>query len=198
MEQKIIETANKYKDMANMIEESAVEASFDNSVPGYIGDALIRLYYAKSLEQKLDKCQDFLDEDTEEQAFEAVMDADKAIIAAADAAFNMIEDYCGEDKDFSKMIDNISFNAEEERTEQLLYQLYKCEGIMRMAYRTAKRYPIYGGSGTSWEKLQGIDDTIEEPEDMIMRDTGIDIYKLQEVCQSLVELIGKKTGNLSE
>ena len=71
----IVDTAKEYKKMAEMLEESANEANHDGVEPGFADDALLRLFYIKSLEQKVEAIQEQLTEETDTDTFDAVYSA---------------------------------------------------------------------------------------------------------------------------
>ena len=144
MEETVFETANKIKDLADAIKESVIEESFDDSVPGYVQDALLRLYYAIGLDGRLEKLQASLSEDTDEETVEAMMDAANAVEKASNAAYYEVEEYAGEDKEFREMIDGVTLNSEANTLTDLLYKLYKCESIIHMAYQCSMRHDLYG------------------------------------------------------
>ena len=49
MSNTIIDTANEYKKVAQMLETSAIEAGSEEIRQGFIEDALLRLFYANRL-----------------------------------------------------------------------------------------------------------------------------------------------------
>ncbi len=188
MEQRIIESANKYKEKANKLEDLSIDIDGEENTPAFVMSALIRLYLAKKLEIGLEKCQEFLNEDTKMAVFDAIEQAADAIEKASDKSFDIIDAHANENAGFSKMIDGLSVNSGENDLPELLLKLYKCEGIIRMAYRCAKKYPVYGIS-TGWER-QGRANNAAEPEDAIMRDMGVDIEELLKIRLELIEKIG--------
>lgn len=184
----IIDTANEYIKVAQMLEETATEAGHDGFGPGFIEDALLRLFYAKSLELKLDKCQEDLDEETEMDTFEAVAKAEEAIENVSQKAFEQIEGYAASDKKFEIMVNAASVDLDSQDRDNLLLQLYKCEGIIRMAHATSQRHSIYGNTSASWEHLEGLEtEGGKSPEQMIFEDLGIDMYELLGVREKLVD-----------
>lgn len=185
----IIDTANEYIKVAQMLEETATEAGHDGYEPGFIEDALLRLFYAKSLELKLDKCQEDLDEETEMDTFDAVAKAEEAIEKVSQMAFDQIEGYSGSDKKFEIMVDAASVDLDSQDRDDLLLQLYKCEGIIRMAHATSQRHSIYGSTTAGWEHLEGLETETggKSPEQMIFEDLGIDMYELLGVREKLVD-----------
>ena len=192
MGKKISDTAEKYKKMADMLEESATEANHDGIGPGYADDALLRLFYVKSLEQKIEELQEQLTEETDTDTFETVYAASDAVKNVSDIVFEHLEEYASQDRKFEIIIDDTSVDLESRDKKDLLNQLYKCEGIIRMAQKTASRYTIYGNSSGGWEHLGGIDTEVDyTAEDKIYDDLGINIYELLDVRKKLVSTIEK-------
>ncbi|MBT3320009.1 MAG: hypothetical protein HN389_09635 [Clostridia bacterium] len=190
MSNTIIDTANEYKKVAQMLETSAIEAGSEEIRQGFIEDALLRLFYAKSLELKLDKVQEQLDEQSDMDTFDAVNKAEEAIEKVSEMSFEQIESYAGDDKKFEIEVDSTSVDLDSQDKENLLRQLYKCEGIIRMAHRTAQRHSIYGNTSAAWEHLEGLDtEGGKSPEQMIFEDLGIDMYELLGVREKLVDKI---------
>ncbi|MDD5017247.1 MAG: hypothetical protein PHO15_03995 [Eubacteriales bacterium] len=199
MAETIIETAGKYKEMADMIGVSVAEESFDDTVPQYIQNALLRLYYAIALEEKTEELQAAFSEETDEETVTAVMNASETVEAVSNAAFSEVDEYSRQDREFSAMIEAVSVNSAADGMNGLLYKLYKCEGIIRMAYRCAAKFPIYGIKGgitaRHCDMLFGNDrpdnenDPSMPPEDYITEKLGIDIFGLFEIRQRLLEMI---------
>ena len=196
MSNTIIDTANEYKKVAQMLEASATEAGHDGYGPGFIEDALTRLFYAKSLELKLDKCQEGLNEQTKMDTFDAVAKAEEAIEKVSGMAFEQIERYAGSDKKFEIMVDSASVDLDSQDKDNLLLQLYKCEGIIRMAHATSQRHGIYGSTSAGLEHLEGLDTGGggKSPEQTILDDQGIDMYELLGVREKLVGRLETMVG----
>ena len=199
MSEKIIDTAKEYKKMADMLEESATEAKHDGIEPGFADDALLRLFYVKSLEQKVETLQEQLTEETDTDTFEAVYLASDAVQNVSDIVFEHIEEYASQDRKFEIIIEETSVDLKSHEKKGLLNQLYKCEGIIRMAQKTASRYTIYGNSSGGWEHLGGIDPEVDyTAEDKIYDDLGINIYELLDVRKKLVasieDIVKKESG----
>lgn len=196
MSNQIIKAANEYAEMAETISISAEEAAFDVAADGYIDDALLRLYYLKALENKLGGLQAQLDEQTDADTFEATMTAEEAINKATDVVFGAVEAYAGDNDKFRKRVEKTTVNTASEDRFNLLCQLYRCEGILRMAYVASRHVPVYGAGHRMLEHLDGIEDyKPEAPEDTVYQDTGIDLYALHEVRKKLLEAIGNTMKN---
>jgi hypothetical protein len=187
MSNNIIDTANEYKKMAGMLEETAKEANYDGIDSNFANDALMRLFYVKSLEQKLDKLQEQLTEETDMQTFDAVYSTIDSVQSVSDMVFDQLEGYASREQKFEITIEGTSVDLESRNKNDLLNQLYKCEGIIRMAQKTASRYPLYGNSSAGWEHLGGIDTEAElTEEDRIYDELGINIYELLDIRKKLV------------
>jgi hypothetical protein len=191
MEQKIVETANKYKELAMMLEDFAIDQPLDGGTPEEVQAALLKLYYAKAFEAEIEKCEDLLGEDTDDETVNAVAEAAEKIDAASESAFYDIEAYSRQDRAFEKTIEGISESSVTDGIRGLLYKLYKCEGIIRMAERCSKRFPLYGIRGMY--RIQQ-DDEVMDLQQSIEQRVGIDICGLLEVRQRLVEEIGAVIG----
>ena len=89
---------------------------------------------------------------------------------------------------FEIEVDSTSVELDSQDKIDLLRQLYKCEGIIRMAHHTAQRHSIYGNTSAAWERLEGLDtEGGKSPEQMIFEDLGIDMYELLGVREKLVD-----------
>jgi len=136
-------------DAADSDEEARHEESKD------MREALLRLYYAEKLEEEMEACKALLTEDTSEEGVNAVGDATEIVRAASDAAFNLIESYSASDAGFAANIDKLRLDDADDGLLDLLCKLYKCEGIIRMAYRCATWYPAYGPPDTLLDAWKG-------------------------------------------
>ena len=193
MEQTIREAAKQVEEMARTLTETAIVPDYKTTAPEYVASALLQLYYAKTLEEKLQACQAQMSEDTDGETVEAVTAAQQAIDEAADAAFAQVEDYGREEREFAERIEGISL-SDEDGLEGLLLKLYKCEGLIRMAYRYSTKYPIYGIEDT----LLGVQgqDMIVDPEEHVSEEFGVDVYALIEIRDMLIARIQKAIGEL--
>ncbi len=189
MEKQITDMADQYMKLAVMLKKSAIEESMDDDAPDYISGALLRLYYAKSLEAKMAGCQEMLSEDTDEETVDTVLKAAQAVSEMAELAFEAIERYSAAHKSFWEKIDNTVLGSDEDDLDALLRKLYKCEGIIRLAYRCAKRYPVYDLRGSILGAASD-SEALTDPEDLISGDMDVDIYALLEVRDRLVDRIG--------
>lgn len=191
MEQKIINSANSYRDKAQKLEDFRIDIGDAKTIPANIAAAMIKLYLAKELETGLEKCQDFLNEETAPEVFEAIQEAARAIENAADIMFEQIDLFANENPQFTKMIEGLSVNSGEDSLEELLLKLYKCEGIIRMAYRCAKKFPIYGVT-MSWERQMAMDsENASNTKDALTQETGIDMNELYEIRLGLITHINE-------
>ena len=193
MEQRIIDAANKYAGYAIKLKDFDEQHILSESVPEKAGLALLKLYFALHLEAGLSKCEELLDEDSDEETINAVADAAQAIGSAADDAFSDVWLQASRDRDFAEKIEETAGDSSADGPCALLIKLYKCEGIIREAYRSASNFPLLGG-------IYGDSDTqpdfgvVTNQEDYIMKRTGIDIYRLLETKQNLIDDIERLVG----
>jgi hypothetical protein len=185
VENKIIDNANKYKHLAQELTDMNIEQNMDEDVPEEIQAALIRLYYAKAFEAEIEKCEDLLDEETDEETVSAVEEAADAIESASESAYGAVEEYASEDKEFAHRIEQVTVSTEAEGLLVSLIKLYKCEGIIRDAYKCSVKFPLYGAPSSSLGVPQENTAPMDAEEDIRQR-LGIDIYELLELRQRLV------------
>lgn len=192
-EDRVIESSNRYQQLARMLADSAREAKLDDEEPGYIHDALLRLFYVIRLEDKMEKCQALLTEESDEQTVEAVMEAVQVVQETSNSIFSYVEDYSAANKAFEGKIESLTLSSQEDSLDDLLCKLYKCEGIIRLAYRCAKRYPMYGLQGSLFG---GTADTepITDTEEFISGDMDVDIVALLDARDKLIAAIEPLTG----
>lgn len=177
MDEIIIETARKYRRLAQDIMTFSVQETLDNRLPLDVQTSLLRLYYAKRLEARLEKCEALLTDETDQSVLDALSDAAEAIDAAALSALADIEQYGREDRDFARMIDRLSVNSAAEGLADQLCKLYKCESIIKMTYDYASAHSY---SST--------------PEEYIEKRMDIDIGALFDLRQSLLDDISQTLG----
>lgn len=192
MEQSIKETAEKYMKLTSMLEDLEAGKSFDEDVPEDVQAAFLRLYYAKAFAAEIEKCEDLLNEDTDEETVDAVIAASGAVEAASEAAFGDIEAYEREDRSFSRTMEGISASSEIEGLKGLLYKLYKCEGIIRGAEKCSMKFPLYGVPQNMSRVQQDFE--VMDQQQSIEKNVGIDIYGLIELREQLVAKIGAFLG----
>ena len=194
-EERIIETANQYRELATMLTATAEDARLDSEEPGYIRDALLRLFYVIRLEDKMEKCQELLTEDSGEATVEAVIEAAQAVQEASNRLFGYVEDYSASDREFERKIEKLTLGSPEEGLDDLLSKLYKCEGIIRLAYRCAKRFPMYGLQGSVFG---GAADTepITDTEEFISGDMDVDVLALLDARDKLIAAIEPLAGEM--
>ncbi len=192
MEQSIKETAQKYSRLAKMLESLEAGEPLCEDVPEDVQAALIRLYYSKAFEAEIEKCEDLLEEETDEDTVDAVIEAAGAVEAASEAAFCEIEAYLRRDRAFEKTIENLSASSGAQGLKDLLYKLYKCEGIIRMAQRCSMKFPLYGAPQNSSRVQQDFE--VMDQQQSIEKNVGIDICGLIELREALVAKIGLSLG----
>jgi hypothetical protein len=196
MEQKIVDNANKYKRLATELAGMEVDRSMDDDIPEDVQAALLRLYYAKALEIEIEKCEDLLDEDTDEETVNAVTEAASAIDAASESAFGDVESYALKDAAFAQRVEEMTVNTETNGLLGSLIKLYKCEGIIRHAYRCSMKFPLYGTPTGQLGLLQETDSATDAEEE-IMKTLGVNIYELLELRERLVKEITSLVGNVT-
>jgi len=177
MNERIRETAQKYRQLAQDIMTFEVQERLDSALPIDVQTSLLRLYYAKRLEARLEKCEALLTDETDQSVFDALSDAAEAIDEAALTAMTDIEQYGREDRDFSRMIDQLSVSSVGEGLADQLCKLYKCESIIKMTYDYASAHSY---SST--------------PEEYIEKRMDIDMEALLDLRQSLLDDISKALG----
>jgi hypothetical protein len=189
MEQRIADNAKKYRDLAEELAGMKTEQSIDDDIPEDVQAAFFRLYYAKAFEIEIEKCEDLLDEETDLETVNAVTEAADAISSAAESAYRAVEEYASRDTDFAERIDGITVSTEAEGLIGSLLKLYKCEGIIREAYRSSMKFMPYGAQAYAyWHKEE--DAVAINAEDEISKRLGIDVYELLELRERLVNEIG--------
>jgi hypothetical protein len=196
MEQKIVDNANKYKRLATELAGMEVDRSMDDDIPEDVQAALLRLYYAKALEIEIEKCEDLLDEDTDEETVNAVTEAASAIDAASESAFGDVESYALKDAAFAQRVEEMTVSTETNGLLGSLIKLYKCEGIIRYAYRCSMKFPLYG-TPTGQLGLPQETDSATDAEEEIMKTLGVNIYELLELRERLVKEITSLVGNVT-
>jgi hypothetical protein len=196
MEQKIVDNANKYKRLATELAGMEVDRSMDDDIPEDVQAALLRLYYAKALEIEIEKCEDLLDEDTDEETVNAVTEAASAIDAASESAFGDVESYALKDAAFAQRVEEMTVSTETNGLLGSLIKLYKCEGIIRYAYRCSMKFPLYG-TPTGQLGLPQETDSTTDAEEEIMKTLGVNIYELLELRERLVKEITSLVGNVT-
>ena len=190
MEDDIISRIRRCAELAQMLLAADEEARYEELKD--MREALLRLYYAVNLEEEMEACKALLTEDTSEEAVDAVHDAAEIVRAASDAAFGLIERYGASDAGFAAKIDKLRLDDADDGLFDLLCKLYKCEGIIRMAYRCATWYPAYGPPDTlldAWKgsipkRPWGVD-----PESFIAQAMDMNIMELLDIRAELIRKI---------
>jgi hypothetical protein len=189
MEQKITDTANKYEELARMLENFELEQPIDGEAPEEVQTALLKLYYAKALEEEVEKCEGLLEEDSDEETVNAVTEAAYTIGRASESAFDEVEEFCLMDKEFAERIDGITAGTETESVFIKLIKLYKCESIIKEARSCSMKFPLYGSPAYSNFRSEE-DAVVTDAQQEITQKLGIDIYALFELRKSLIKEIG--------
>jgi hypothetical protein len=194
MEMNIIDQAGRCAELAQLLMEADRDAREDGDALGDVHEALMRLYYAKKLEADMEACQALLTEDTDEETVATVEEAAQTVREASDAAFDLVESHSAADGEFAAKIDSLTMDAAEEGLDDLLCKLYKCEGIIRMAYRCTKRYPTYGPSDAFFGGES--DEPVSDPETLIAGGMDVDIMALLDARDALISRIGPLADEL--
>ena len=193
LEQKIVDNANKYKRLAGELAGMEIDKSMDEDIPEYVQAALLRLYYAKTLEIEIEKYEDLLDEETDAATISAVSEAAGAIDAASESAFGDVENYSLKDRAFAQRAEAITVSTETEGLLGSLIKLYKCEGIIRNAYKCSMEFPLYGSPSSLLGLPQDPNSAMDVEEEIIKR-LGVNIYELLELRERLVKDIASFLG----
>ena len=178
MENKIIKAAEKYKQLALSLTDLDAQNRLGDDIEPDVQAALLALYYAKALDERLEMSAELLDESSDEAAVNALLEAADAIDEAAKHALTQIEQYVNDDPAFAALIDAVSLSEAPDGLLGELLRLYKCESIMQTAYRYASAHSY---SST--------------PEEFIIKHMDIDIDELYEIRQALLLAIGRQLGD---
>jgi len=195
MENSLLETLNRYRDAARKLKEETPVLELGSEIPEEIRPALLRMAAAMSLNEQLSLCEAFLSEDTPEEIAEAYYEAQEEITRAMDDAFGDIEKHAAYLEDFQRHVETLSANAESSGLTDDLLKLYKCEGIIRMAYESMQKFAVIGTPGYTMLRFEERDqESTTDPEQYLLDKTGVDIYALLEVRSGLVADIQHKMG----
>ncbi len=163
MDQRIIDTAQKYRQMADALEGLDAGEALDTTIEPEVRSALLVLT-AKALESRIEKCDALLTEDTGEAAIDALWEASRAVDKAVKTAMDKIAGYQQEDKAFEKQLGRVSVSTDTDSAYIKLLKLYKCESIIAAAYRYASAHSYSSA-----------------PEEFIKRHMDIDIEALVDI-----------------
>lgn len=188
MEQKIIDTANKYEELALMLEDFVLEQPIDEDAPEEVQAALVKLYYTKAFEAEIEKCEGLLEEDSDEETVSAVADAANTIGRASESAFDEVEEFCLIDKEFAERVDGIAASTVTDSVFIKLIKLYKCESIIKEARSCSTKFPLYGSP--VYSNFRSEEDAVVLDAERESQKLGIDIYALFELRKGLVKEIG--------
>jgi hypothetical protein len=194
LELSIIETTIKYRKLAGKLNDLIEQSVLDDSVPEEIGPMLIRLYFAELFVADLQKCEDLLSEDTDEKTVESVAETAHIIDAILESVYMEIESYAEKDSSFAKTLEEVTEDSSTEGLHSLLYKLYRCGSIIREAYSSNVSIPLLGAMADSEIKPKSEFDNATIQEDSIQRRLGIDIYRLLEIKQELLNEIERFLG----
>ena len=195
MEERLLETLKGYRDAAWELERTAVSESFDDDIPGEVQTALVRLVAAISIDDRLEKSEAFLTEESTEEIIEAYDEAETEVGRVLEAAFAAVEKYVESDKELERRIELLSVNTESSGLTDDLLKLFKCQGIIHMAYRSAAQYPIYGAPGYTTERDRAYEaGALTDQEKYVLEKTGVDIYALLEIRARLIGDVQRAMG----
>ena len=195
MEDKLLETLQGYASAAKELGLTTVLESFDDDIPDEAQTALVRMAAAIALDERLEKSEAFLSEESPKEITEAYDDALTEITRVLDDAFQEADKYMASDKDLERRVELLSVNTESSGLADDLLKLYKCEGIIRMAYQSAERFPIYGTPGYMTARQDEDDEEIlSNQEQYILDKTGVDIYALLEIRARLLADVQQSMG----
>ena len=196
MEKDLLETLNGYRDVARELKEAYPTAALGSDIPEEAGPALLRMAAAMSLNEQLDLCEAFLSEETPEEVAEAFYEAQEEITRAIDDAFLEIEKYASYSEEFQQQVEALSANSESTGLTDDLLKLYKCEGIIRMAYESMQKYPVIGTPGFMMMRFEEQDnEATTDPEQYLLDKTGVDVYALLEVRSKLVANVQREMAD---
>ena len=194
MEEKLLETLNGYHDAARELSMTAVSESFDNEIADEVQSALVRMVAAMSLDEQLEKCETFLSEESSEEITGAYFEAQEEISRVLDDAFASVDAYAINSPELEERIEALSVNTESQGLADDLLKLYKCEGIIRMAYRSAQKYSVYGAPDQLIRMEEDEAVVMTDQEKYLMDKLGVDIYALQEIRARLINDAQQKMG----
>ncbi len=177
MEDRILETAHKYLKLAQDILTFEAAERVEGDLPVDVQTALLRLYYAKKLDARVQQCEALLTDETAQDAFDALSAAAQAVDDATLAAMDYVKEYMRDDRDFADRMEALSMSTQTEGIEGLLCKLYKCESIIRetFEYASAHSYML-------------------TPEDYIAERMDVDMDELTELRSSLLDGISEAMG----
>ncbi len=194
MEEKLLETLNGYRDAARELSRTEVLENFDDEIPEEVQSALIRMAAAMSLDEQFEKCEAFLSEESPEDITEAYFEAQEEIGRVLDDAYSSVDAYAASSPDVERRIEALSVNTESQGLSDDLLKLYKCEGIIRMAYRSTQKYSLYGAPDQIIRMEMGEEETVTDQEKYLMDKMGVDICALLEVRAKLISDVQRKIG----
>jgi hypothetical protein len=195
MENKLLETLRGYATAAKELGRTTVSESFDHGIPEEAQTALVRMAAAISLDERLEASESFLSEESPEEIAEAYEEAQAEITRVLDSAFLEASRYVASDNELERRVELLSVSTESSGLADDLLKLYKCEGIIRMAYRAAQRFPVYGTPRYMTSRNDEDDEEIlANQEQYILDRTGVDVYALMEIRARLITDVQRAMG----
>jgi len=196
MEEKLLETLQGYRDAARKLKNEVRTAELGNEIPAEVQLALLRFAAAMSLNERLSLCEEFLSEETPDEVAEAFYEAQEEIARAIDSAFHEVDSYASYTEEFQQQIDMLSADSESSGLLDDLLKLYKCEGIIRMAYESAQKYAVIGTPAYTMMRFEGQDEgAATGPEQYLLDKAGVDVYALMEIRGKLVDDVRRALGD---
>jgi hypothetical protein len=186
---RLLEIMNGCRADALALADNVSAIDSDSDIPEEIQDALSRIASAISLDIKLDKCEAFLSEDSADEITDAYFKAQDAISSVLNNSLAAVDEYMRTDKDFAERVDLLSVHTPSSGVTDDLLKLYKCESIIRMAYESAQKFPIYGGA----YMRDGIADEVVTDQDWYIKcKMGVDLSALREIRENLAKEMKRK------
>lgn len=187
MEEKLKETLNGYCIAARQLSKTTVSDSFDNELSEDVQSALVHMVAAITLDERLEKCEAFLSEESSKEVNDSFFNAKEEITRVLEDAFLKAEKMIAMEPELEKRVERLSVSTESEGLADDLLKLYKCEGIIRMAYRSAQKIPVYGIPANMMQQYENVEaGAITDQERYIMDKLGVDICALMEARAKLV------------
>ncbi len=196
MEEKLQETLDGYCIAARQLGKTTVADSFDNDLSEDMQSALVRMAAAIALDERLEKCEAFLSEESSKEVNDSFFNAQEEITRVLEDAFLKVEKLISMEPELEKRVEQLSVSTKSEGLADDLLKLYKCEGIIRMAYRSAQKIPVYGIPANMMQQYGNFEaGAITDQERYIMDKMGVDICALMEARTKLVADIQNAMGN---
>lgn len=186
MEEKLLETLKGYCNAARELSLTEAVENFDDEIPDEVQWALVRMAAAVSLAEQLEKSEAFLSEESPEEITEAYFEAQEEISHVLDDSFASVDSFIADSPELQERVENLSVSMESQGLADDLLKLYKCEGIIRMAYRSAQKYTIYGAPDRLIRMEENEEEVVTDQEVYLKNKLGVDINALLEIREKLI------------